>query len=132
MIIPLVKGLSLTFQRFFSKPITIRYPEQRWECYPRFRGRHQLKRKEDGSAKCVACQLCATVCPSECIRVVTVEGPEQQRYAESYEIDLSRCIFCGYCVEACPVGAIVMTGDYELATYNRDDTQYNMEMLLEK
>ncbi|MFH1626360.1 MAG: NADH-quinone oxidoreductase subunit NuoI [Pseudomonadota bacterium] len=132
MIVPLVKGLSLTFRRFFSRPITILYPEEKWECYPRFRGRHQLQRKEDGSPKCVACQLCATVCPSQCIRVDGDEGPNHERYAKSYDIDLTRCIFCGYCVEACPVGAIVMTAEYELATYSREGAQYDMERLLGK
>ena len=132
MIVPLIKGLSLTFRRFFSKPITILYPEEKWECYPRYRGLHQLQRKEDGSAKCVACQLCATVCPSGCIRVDGAEGPNHERYVESYEIDLTRCIFCGFCVEACPVGAITMTCEYELASYSRKAVQYDKEMLLSK
>jgi len=130
MIVPLIKGLSLTLKHFFSKPITIQYPEERWECYPGFRGLHQLKRKEDGSAKCVACQLCATVCPSGCIRVEIGEDPDTGRYAKSYEIDLTRCIFCGFCVEACPIGAIVMTSEYELAGYSRESAQYDKEMLL--
>ena len=132
MIVPLIKGLSLTFRRFFSKPITILYPEEKWECYPRYRGLHQLQKKEDGSAKCVACQLCATVCPSQCIRVETYEDENHKRYAKSYEIDLTRCIFCGYCVEACPVDAIRMTGEYELAQYSRQAVQYDRERLLGK
>jgi NADH-quinone oxidoreductase subunit I len=41
-----------------------------------------------------------------------------------------RCIFCGYCVEACPVEAIEMTGAYELANYNREDFQFTKERLL--
>ncbi|MDY7034307.1 MAG: NADH-quinone oxidoreductase subunit NuoI [Thermodesulfobacteriota bacterium] len=130
MIVPLAKGLGLTLRKFFSKPITIQYPEERWECYPRFRGRHRLLKKEDGTTKCVACQLCATVCPSQCIHIETYEDDERGRYPKNYEIDLSRCIFCGFCVEACPLDAIVMTCEYELAKYTREEMRYDKGLLL--
>jgi NADH-quinone oxidoreductase subunit I len=42
-----------------------------------------------------------------------------------------RCIFCGYCVEACPTEALGMSGEYELATYTRDAQVYSKERLLE-
>ena len=130
MIVPLIKGLSLTLKHFFSKPITIQYPEEKWECYPGYRVLHQLEKSEDGNATCVACQLCATVCPSGCIKIETCEDPDNGRYAKSYNIDLLRCVFCGFCVEACPVGAITMTNVYELADYSRESVQYDKEMLL--
>jgi NADH-quinone oxidoreductase subunit I len=43
-----------------------------------------------------------------------VEGAEEgdegrERFARQYMINYARCIFCGYCVEACPVDAIGMT-----------------------
>ena len=43
-----------------------------------------------------------------------------------------RCIFCGYCVEACPVDAVKMTEEFELANYNRKDFIYSKERLLVK
>jgi NADH-quinone oxidoreductase subunit I len=64
-----------------------------------------------------------------------VEGAENERhekYPKVYEIDLNRCIFCGFCVEACPVGAIEMTGAYELAEYEREDNIYGKEELLKE
>jgi len=54
-----------------------------------------------------------------------------ERYAVKYEINMIRCIFCGYCQDACPTGAIVLRKDFELAGYNRDDFLYTKEMLLE-
>ena len=36
-----------------------------------------------------------------------------------YEIDLLRCVFCGYCVDACPEDAIYMSRDYEMAIDTR-------------
>ena len=63
MIRPLIEGLALTMKHLFKPPITIQYPEQRREPFPRYRGRHQLLVREDGRIKCVACMLCATGVP---------------------------------------------------------------------
>jgi NADH-quinone oxidoreductase subunit I len=53
-----------------------------------------------------------------------------ERYAKVYEINMLRCIFCGYCEEACPTDAIVLEHDFALAEYNRWDAVYTKEMLL--
>ena len=41
-----------------------------------------------------------------------------ERYAKVYNIDYNRCIFCGYCVEACPTDAITHGHGFEVASYN--------------
>ena len=53
-----------------------------------------------------------------------------ERYAAVYEINLSRCIFCGYCEVACPFDAITMGNDFEMSDYNRNDLIFTKEMLL--
>ena len=132
MIKPLIQGLALTLKHFLSpsKVVTVQYPDERWTPYPRFRGLHELQRDEDGKEKCVACGLCSTVCPSECITLEGAEDENGQRYAETYEIDMFRCIFCGYCEEVCPEEAIFLRQDYELATVNAKDNIYNKEKSL--
>ena len=97
--------------------------------YPRFRGLHELTRDEEGKIKCVACELCAAVCPAKCIRVEPAEGPTHKRFPLVYEIDLLRCIFCGFCQEACPYGAIILRENYETANYTRQDLIYNRDQL---
>jgi NADH-quinone oxidoreductase chain I len=129
MIRPLLKGLALTFRTFFVHPVTIQYPEQKMVMYPRFRGLHELTRDEEGKIKCVACELCAAVCPAKCIRVVPAEGPTHKRFPLVYEIDLLRCIFCGFCQEACPYGAIILRENYETANYTRQDLILNRDKL---
>ena len=132
MIKPLIQGLAFTLKHYLSpsKVVTMQYPDEKWTPYPRFRGLHELQRDEDGKEKCVACGLCSTVCPSECINLVGAEDKNGKRYAETYEIDMFRCIFCGYCEEVCPEEAIFLRQDYELATDNVNDRVYNKEKLL--
>ena len=131
MILPLLKGLKLTFRTFFTRPITLQYPEQKMVMYPRFRGLHELQRDGEGKIICVACELCAAVCPARCIRVEPMEDENHVRVPRVYEIDLLRCIFCGFCVEACPYGAILLREDYETANYSRKALIYNRDQLLQ-
>jgi NADH-quinone oxidoreductase subunit I len=113
--------------------VTIQYPEQKKELASRHRSMHRLMTRKDGKPRCVACLLCVTVCPSECIYVEAAEDPdpEIQKYPAKFIIDLSRCCFCGFCVEACPEDAIRMdTGDIEFAQYSRQDLIYDLDKLI--
>jgi NADH-quinone oxidoreductase subunit I len=134
----LVTGLMTTAQEaLVGQRVTQMYPEEHYVPYPRFRGRHVLRRHENGLEKCVGCSLCAAVCPAHCIRVIGGENTDEhrisegERYAEVYEIHMLRCIFCGYCVEACPTEALGMSGEYELATFSREAQLYDKGRLLE-
>ena len=80
--------------------------------------------------KCVACMLCATICPSRCIDIAGEQTPEGRSRPARFDLDLSHCIFCGLCEEVCPEAAIVMTRHYELATYNKDDLYLTKNKLL--
>jgi NADH-quinone oxidoreductase subunit I len=113
--------------------VTIQYPEQKKELASRHRSLHRLMTREGGKPRCVACMLCVTVCPSECIYVEAAEDPdpEIQKYPAKFIIDLSRCCFCGFCVEACPEDAIRMDSDQiEFAEYSRQDLIYDLDKLL--
>jgi NADH-quinone oxidoreductase subunit I len=131
MIIPLLQGLKITLSHMFKKPITLQYPKEKPVVAAGFRGLHALNVAHD-RAKCVACYLCPTVCPAKCITVEAAEDENHDKYAAKYEIELLRCIFCGFCVEACPVDALRMTETFELAGYTREEFVYGKERLLEK
>lgn len=130
MILPLLKGLLLTLKRFFSKPVTIRYPEERRPIAARWRGIHYFEKNNRGETLCVACGLCVAACPSHCISLEIREKEDGSRYPAKYEIDALRCIFCGYCQEVCPVNAIKLGQDYEYVHYNRKDFLLTKEKLL--
>jgi NADH-quinone oxidoreductase subunit I len=92
--------------------LTTYYPEQQRPDYARHnRGRHVLTQRPDGRPQCVACNMCATVCPAKVIEIDAAfdpDDPAHPKYPARFEIDYSRCVFCGLCVEACPEDAIRM------------------------
>src|SRR5207249_3929029 len=89
----ILKGLAVTFRYLFRPPVTVRYPEvKRAAVQPRFKGRHWLTLYADGMERCVGCELCVIVCPSQAIYVRAAENtPEHQvskgeRYAIDFQI----------------------------------------------
>ncbi len=115
--------------------VTIQYPEQRIPMSKRWRGKHRLNTRPDGSTRCVACMLCETVCPMQCIHIVAEEDEDREieKRPESFEIDITRCCWCGMCEEACPVDAMYMdTGEIPEAGYCREDLNYDKEMLIKR
>lgn len=137
-IVTLFRGLLIVLKYAFKRPITIRYPEKKRKLPLRSRGRHYLTKWEDGKERCVGCELCAIVCPSQAIYVKAAENTADnqvshgEKYAEDYQINMLRCIFCGYCEEACPTGAVILGNEYELSGYSRQSLIYTKEMLTEK
>jgi NADH-quinone oxidoreductase subunit I len=143
----IIKGFGTTLRHFVTSfgagrtNRTMQYPEVRREDFPpevsgfepsNFRGVHRLNRDERGRVKCVACMMCPTICPANCIHITAAESPwdDREKYPAKFEIDELRCIYCGMCEEACPVDAIELTTEYDIVGMTRQEMIFDKEKLL--
>jgi NADH-quinone oxidoreductase subunit I len=130
MFLSAVRSIWEVLKHTFRKRETIQYPEEYPPLPARYRGRIILSRDPDGGERCVACYLCAVVCPVDCIALQMTEDESGRRYPEFFRINFSRCIFCGLCEEACPTFAIQLTPDFEMSEFMRHAMVYEKEHLL--
>jgi NADH-quinone oxidoreductase subunit I len=155
----LLKGLAITTKHFLknlfgerdpnpeildrqglAQITTVQYPEEKVPYPPGYRGLHRLVPREDGKPRCVACYMCATICPAQCIYIEAAEYDPADDAAESrviekfpkqFVIDELRCIVCGLCVDACPKDAIRMdTYVHTPSEYTRQGFVYDIPKLL--
>ncbi len=115
------QGMAVTFDHMRRRPITVQYPYEKLIPSERFRGRIHFE-----FDKCISCEVCVRVCPIN-LPVVdyTYNTAMKKKELKSYSIDFGVCIFCGNCVEYCPTNCLSMTEEYDLATYDRHELNFD-------
>jgi NADH-quinone oxidoreductase subunit I len=144
------KGLSLTIRHLFAgngkreivtvsdrnyfKQLehgtnTIQYPKQQLPV-PEV-GRYQLDVEMDD---CIVCDLCAKVCPVNCIDIESIkateaigqtsDGTTKRLYAAKFDIDMAKCMYCALCTIVCPTECITMTNQYDKTVFQLSDLVY--------
>ncbi|NLI74395.1 MAG: 4Fe-4S binding protein [Euryarchaeota archaeon] len=127
------KPMYITMKQFIkavvNRPQTILYPWEKMATPDAFRGRPGLI-----FDKCIGCGICMRICPTRCIDLVEVDDlkkaeGEEPKKVKRPRVNLGRCLMCGYCAEYCPTDAMIVTPDYELATFSREEAIYDPYML---
>ena len=117
----LLQGMSVTFDHMKRRPVTIQYPYEKLIPSERYRGRIHYE-----FDKCIACEVCVRVCPINLPVVDWVMNKQsKKKELRNYSIDFGVCIFCGNCVEYCPTNCLSHTEEYELATYDRHQLNFD-------
>ena len=100
--------------------VTLKYPH---EVIPvPDNGRYRLHNEIDD---CIVCDLCAKICPVDCIEIeaikateeigITSDGTKKRLYAAKFDIDLAKCCYCGLCTTVCPTDCLTMTKVYDFS-----------------
>ncbi len=134
----IAEGIATTVKHMVTgKATTRQYPEVKPTIPLNYRGVHRLNRDDKGRVKCVACFLCQTACPADCIKIEATatdkndpEWKDRDKYPATFVIDELRCIYCGMCEEACPVDAIELTSIYDLTGLSREQMLFDKAKLL--
>src|SRR2546425_8265 len=126
----LLKGLWVTARTFVSPKYTLNYPEEKTPQSPRFRGLHALRRYPNGQERCIACKLCEAVCPAVCITIDSDVAPNGTRRTTRYDIDLFKCIYCGFWEAPCRGDAMVLPRTHESHRERRGENIMSKDKLL--
>ena len=139
------KGMKITIKNFFRRTITTEYPYEKLTPPKRFRGTHAHRVRDgkeppsfnvllkfmeinEGESRCVACYMCQQACPMPSLfRIEAEQLPNGKKRVIRFDMNLLNCLYCGLCVDACPVDCIIMTDQYEGASYNRKDCVIHLD-----
>ena len=105
-------------RNLFSKPMTVKFPHESIPIPEGYRGAHAYV-----GEKCISCGLCAEICPNRAIEMIEAPEAQKEKYPKRYpEIDLGKCCFCRLCEDICSTGAITLTKNFFLATFDQTTT----------
>ncbi len=131
-------GLKVTFRHFFTRSVTIQYPEVKVPMVERSRNRLYVNIDD-----CIGCDQCAKACPVSCIEIDTIKsiptdpigatsnGKKKALWVTRFNIDIAKCCFCQLCVFPCPTECIKMTDVYEYSEFHRGDLLYKFSNMTE-
>jgi NADH-quinone oxidoreductase subunit I len=127
-LVDMLRGLAVTLRLYFSRKVTVQYPEEVQEPAERFRGLLRLHRDDGGEPLCIACKACQRACGTNCFDIEgrKEEGAKVMRPVK-FDWKLDRCSFCGFCVEVCPTSAIRFSREFRLTGVRKDGLRFHLD-----
>ncbi len=127
-LVDMLRGLLVTLRLYFSRKVTVEYPEKVQAPAPRFRGLLRLQRDEAGEPLCIACKACQRACGTNCFDIEgrKEEGAKVMRPVK-FDWRLDRCSFCGFCVEVCPTSAIRFSREFRLTGVRKEGLLFHRD-----
>lgn len=122
-------GMKVTIRHLFMPTITVQYPHQKLTYPPRARA--ALVNHIDA---CNGDLQCARACPVDIIDIQTVkaqpednagnmpDGKPRRLLILKFDVDMSKCVFCGLCVDVCPTGSLHWETPHEPVGFSREQT----------
>ncbi len=130
----LLKGLGVTLKTLLRPATTQQYPHVKPDLPPRTRGVIALMEEN-----CTVCMLCGRECPDWCIYIDShkeVMPPREEgsrartrNVLDRFAIDFALCMYCGICIEVCPVDALFWSPEFEYSTYSLRELTHEKEQL---
>lgn len=123
----LLAGMAVTIRHFVKPIVTVQYPRQKLVMTPRYRGHIELViDPETATHRCIACEMCSRICPSQLIDVGGVKLDAKKKVPFKHVIEYYYCSLCGLCLESCPTHALQWSHEYLLANYRREDSVFDL------
>lgn len=141
----ILTGMKITCKNFFNSNVTVQYPnvDPKEKAGSSFMPENARNRLFVIMPKCTGCKSCERACPVKCISIETTkvaahdpdkptmeDGKRRVMWLSKFDIDFSKCCFCGLCTIACPTGAIVHTGEFEYSNERVEGLRYHFSPLL--
>jgi NADH-quinone oxidoreductase subunit I/NAD(P)H-quinone oxidoreductase subunit I len=116
--VSIFEGMAVTLSWMLRKPITIQYPDRAGgpviDMIPE-RSRGIL---EVDVSSCIGDLACMRACPIGVIKIEMGKTADGTRAITRFDIDASRCMYCGLCTEVCNTGTLVHTKEFEVCARN--------------
>jgi formate hydrogenlyase subunit 6/NADH:ubiquinone oxidoreductase subunit I len=96
----------------FKPPATVKYPAEKADIPPDFRGKIIFDPK-----LCIGCKMCMRDCPAKAIHIEKIVAGTEKIFKATFFLD--QCIYCAQCVDSCPKNALKSSPQFELAKYQR-------------
>ena len=119
----LIGGMAVTIKYFVKPIVTVQYPREKLTMAPRYRGHIEFALDEETKThRCIACEMCSRICPSQLITVGGVKVEPKKKVPWKYIIEYQYCSLCGLCLESCPTDALKWSDEYRMAGFSREDS----------